>query len=75
MLFEMCIIPRVTKRAKYESESTSNLSYNSSDETDDDLNDSKYTKQETFKNEDGVRPLECLDPSLYGQKMDDKFVQ
>jgi hypothetical protein len=67
--------PRNSKRAEHEVDSSSDSSYDSNEETDGDANDSYYAKEEKQKNEDGVGPLKCLGPGLYGWEADDEFVE
>ena len=72
---KMITKPRNSKRAEHKIDSSSDSSYNSNEETDGDANDSYYTKEEKQKNEDGVGPLKCLGPGLYGWEGNDEFVE
>ena len=54
--------PRVIKHTDREVQSNNDSSYDSDEETDDDANDSYYTKEEKPKDEGGVGPIKCLGP-------------
>ena len=57
--------PRVVKRIEHKVQADSDSSYNSDEKTDDNANDSYYTKEEKPKDEGGIGPLKCLDLRLY----------